>query len=366
MSIFNWIRNPLAAIMLTYLAVPPRFHDLRIVGPAYEVVSPASANGTTLQCDTIVLARARESGTIWSIAVGNGGEIAWTERSDSREVLIRNQRGVVRTAGRAGGGPGEFRAISRLFWRRDTLWVSDLAQARLQAFDVAGKLLDEIRLPGPGNYVLRDNRRLIGALVQGTLSSLSVKIVRSAVGSSRLDTLMSFSSSAERDPWLLPSLRQQAFVRADPTGQRWCVLGLHPPEQLALHCVLDDGRVASNTTASLSPEKVTDEQWNQLVEKFAKSSETSRDEIEKRFHRPPYLPVIRDVLVSSTGEVWTLRWTSSTTANRWDRLRADGTVASTVSLPASMTVMLLTADWMYGATSDDDGLQSLVRCRVPR
>lgn len=81
-------------------------------------------------------------GSIAAIAVSSIGDIAVLE-SQTQEVRIFDRGGDhVRTVGRRGEGPGEFKnAISIHYDGGDRLWVVDLGNARYSVFSPTGELL---------------------------------------------------------------------------------------------------------------------------------------------------------------------------------------------------------------------------------
>jgi hypothetical protein len=82
-------------------------------------------------------------GDIWDVTLDDLGRIYVLDRQPN-EVRVFDRRGRhVRTMGREGGGPGEFKNPIRLAWGPDrNLWVLDEGNARYSVFDTAGNFLD--------------------------------------------------------------------------------------------------------------------------------------------------------------------------------------------------------------------------------
>ena len=79
-------------------------------------------------------------GPLWnrilSMAEGEAGDLFVVD-ADARNVRQLDRRGrIVRTFGRSGSGPGEFRSPRAAFVRADTLFVDDPQNARLTAFQI--------------------------------------------------------------------------------------------------------------------------------------------------------------------------------------------------------------------------------------
>ncbi len=85
-------------------------------------------------------------GDVWDVSLDGLGRIYVLDRQ-SNDVRVFDQTGRhVRTLGREGGGPGEFRNPIGLDWGPEgNLWVVDVGNARYTVFDTAGNYLDSFR-----------------------------------------------------------------------------------------------------------------------------------------------------------------------------------------------------------------------------
>lgn len=70
-----------------------------------------------------------------------GDMLLVSQPTDNAILLVRRGGSVVRSIGRAGGGPGEFRSLTTIGALADTLWVYDGQQRRLTLFSLSGNLL---------------------------------------------------------------------------------------------------------------------------------------------------------------------------------------------------------------------------------
>jgi len=73
-------------------------------------------------------------GRIVGLVVGDGGVFVG-DALRSEVVVFDRSGGYLRTIGRQGDGPGEFRRVSSLFMVRGELWVYDVRAARISRFD---------------------------------------------------------------------------------------------------------------------------------------------------------------------------------------------------------------------------------------
>ncbi len=101
---------------------------------AVEEVRIGSADAT----DPVVL-----FADVWDVTVDALGRIYVLDRQP-KEVRVFDRGGRhVRTLGREGGGPGEFRNPIGLAWGPEgNLWVTDTGNARYEVFDTAGNYVD--------------------------------------------------------------------------------------------------------------------------------------------------------------------------------------------------------------------------------
>ena len=86
---------------------------------------------------------------IASLAVDHEGRV-WVLEGQAAELRVFDATGAhVRTVGRKGAGPGEFRQPLRVdLGPEGQLWVVDPLNARLSVFDSAGTYLEGLRTPG--------------------------------------------------------------------------------------------------------------------------------------------------------------------------------------------------------------------------
>jgi len=89
------------------------------------------------------------------VDVSPEGLIAIADRLNSRVVLFDANGNYLRSTGRRGDGPGEFRGLWALGWvgeSRDRLWVAD-SQDRVTVYDTALAIDTLFRIPGGADFV---------------------------------------------------------------------------------------------------------------------------------------------------------------------------------------------------------------------
>jgi hypothetical protein len=85
--------------------------------------------------------------SVAAVAVGSDGSIYVAEGQGINTIKMFDERGrFVRSFGRAGDGPGEFRSISAMGWHQDTLWIADRPAMRVAFFSRDGAFLRQITI----------------------------------------------------------------------------------------------------------------------------------------------------------------------------------------------------------------------------
>jgi hypothetical protein len=324
-----------------------------------------------MACDTLAVP---VSGLVALVAVNPNGEVAWTDGPRATAVHVRSPEGVADSIGRNGAGPGEFRDVSALHWRSDTLWVSDARLQRVQVFSPGGHLVRTIDVPRAGDYAERDNRSLIGSLsyprgpggptsmVQGD-EPRTIAIV-GATG--HIDTVLTAPRPQRLDgPPLLPLFNPSRAVRASGDGMFWCVVTPLTRGMTLLQCAAGAGRTVRMDTLRLTPYPVSDSLWSRSVAATAERFQVSEADVTRQFPRVTSLGDPLDMYLGGDQSIWLLRSPPADTMARWDRIGPDGRAMPGVVIPARRQLRAIAGAQLYAADTDDDGVQALVRCPVP-
>jgi len=86
-----------------------------------------------------------------AVAVHPEGDLYLTDFGAASVTVLTEGSARVRTIGRPGEGPGEFRATHELGFTGDTLWVVDRGRATLQRFLRDGTFLESVAVPAPAD-----------------------------------------------------------------------------------------------------------------------------------------------------------------------------------------------------------------------
>lgn len=330
----------------------------------------AIADSVAYACTAVLTPGADDEGVIANFAPGPNGLMAWT--TGDTELRIGSTIDHSVKVGRAGEGPGEFTMIEQIGWSGDTLWATDLMQARIQYFDQNGKVLGGHRLPPGGGWrhtsdgeVIAIGSRPIGA------SGWSVLRMTGDSSAPTADTLFHFpgpdsrivnlplgdgSSMMTGDPFL-----PMAQVGAAVDGSLFC--GSEPLEgdRTRIRCIDAAGTIIRDTVVTLSPVPLTDAIWTRVVDGYVRGEEARRPGIEAQFTRPASLPRVTALGVDRDGSLWIDRSWYGEPVQRWLRLAPDGSPRDTLVLTRGY-IAYLSGDTLWRNWSDGDGMQSVERC----
>jgi len=326
---------------------------------------------------------------------GAGGELhgvtAVTRLDDGRIVAANSGASALeiygangkhlRTVGRAGEGPGEFRA---LFWvghlARDSIAAWDAALSRLSVFDPAGTF---VRTVAPRSSlgmfplaagVLRDGRVLIAVRGAGMGSGTGIRVQRDSVSYVALaqtgevqpvarvpgtEMLLSGAASGGMLMRPLPFGRQTvAAAQGDRvyvgTGDRFEVLAYEPGHGLRT-VVRARHRPVPVTRTEIDGYKRT------LVTIGAEGDARLRAQNAELLEKAPYpreMPPFTAISADADGNLWLQPpMTASAETLPWMVFAPDGRARGTVDLPAGLNVHDIGRDWVLGTVLDDDQVE---------
>jgi hypothetical protein len=306
----------------------------------------------------------------------------------------------VRTVGRKGEGPGEYRDIESLdrirgdslvVWDRGTRRVTWLARDGSFARDVRisqeqGNMVDAAAVLDDGRLVTARHLRILGqstdyrrdslsyALQPGQPSTESVPLARlggqewhlEAHGRAVTLMLLPFSrralAEADRDRVYLAETDRPEIRVFAPEGTLtellrlpWTAQTVSPP---LLDSVADYDHLRAQAEAA--------ERGYTLPERPADEYREST----RRLSRVPTLPALGAVIADGQGDLWVREydppWRAGTAASRWWVLGPDGTPRTRVSLPPGLDVRCIQGDRVLGVVTDDLGVEYVEEYRIRR
>jgi hypothetical protein len=89
-------------------------------------------------------------------------------------------------------------------------------------------------------------------------------------------------------------------------------------------------------------------------------------DLRSKIKRPRSLPLALGLTMNETGEVWLQRSHDTEDPRLWARVRPDGSVRDEVAIPKRYRLLRPDGDFVWVATADADGLETLHKCRIGR
>lgn len=339
------------------------------------VMLSASAYGQSpapLSCQEIVAPSDSGSGRFGYVAPGPGGRLAWFDGQPG-QFMLRDAAGKVRRIGRSGAGPGEFDRPGFMGWQGDTIWVGDDRLPRVQFFSDTGQLLRVSTAIMPGGWGPGTGGLLVAFGRMMASMSLPVVVVTHRPGTQRIDTVRSFPV-VDVEQFALP-LRDQTVPVPQPLAAQTVVghsadftrfCGAIPDgSTLRVSCVDPTGRVLLDRQVPLTPRPTPDAVYDSLIAGYLRSPGRTEDMMRSRVKKPRHLPLAYALMVERSGVIWLLRSSRFEPAAVWTRVRPDGSIIGNLLLPRRLRVLLPDGADFFAARPDQDGLETLVRCRIP-
>lgn len=318
------------------------------------------------RCDTLATP---ESGLVDMVAIGPKGVVAWTDGPRATSIQLWSPGQPNRTTGRNGSGPGEFRLISTMGWRVDTLWVTDLRLNRVTGFLAGRTLLRSIALPSRGSFVARDDSSFIGALAAVPQPGMAIGDGPLVVGvvypaSGRTVSLLSLTAVPHPDPNVLPTLQPGSSIATNRDASRWCAMANGIDGGTQLTCMTNSGKSLFQSTIVLPQRAIPSAVADDEVATFARQVGVPTSAVTDQFSRPRSTSAAYALLVNGTADVWLARSRPADPEATWDRVGFNGKLLTPRKLPGRFQLRAVDGNIVYAADTDRDGLQSLVRCRL--
>jgi len=315
-----------------------------------------------------------------SVAVANGG---------SNQIRLFSRDGqFVRAFGRTGSGPGEFRRLTRLLPRGDTLVGVD-GDSRAHVFEPSGRLIRSLRPArragsrtpqrlglgaGPTTYVLvtegtpLDERER--QVIQQTLT------VADAAGDSLLPvvTLPGYRTSPINGVPARQLLDAEGVIATSETG---ACAGYS--DRLVITCYDPTGRARVRISRDV-PSRALREGERALVRQAYLDANRDappavRQQMATAVKELPFAstaPVFSRLAFGADGELWVGPFDpgyglpgpaaplAPTTPQRWSVFAADGSWSADVTLPARFAPFDFGRDYVAGVAFDDDDVERVV------
>jgi hypothetical protein len=336
-------------------------------------VASSQEVATPLSCTTVVVPSDSSPGRFVNVAEGSNGRLAWNDGRPG-QFLLRDSRGVVRAVGRRGEGPGEFDFPGLMSWLGDTIVVSDFRLRRVQFFSDTGRLIRVLAGLVPTYWTAQPDGRIAGLRPTALASELPLPmvLVSQRPGAIAMDTVASFANPVverfERVVGRQTVRNRQPFHPGGETGSsqngaRYCGTVQLRDDAIRLRCTDGAGRTIVERTVTLTPRPLTSAIYDSAVALFTRGGNSASD-IRSRIKRTRFLPLVQSLRVDDGGAVWIQRTRDSEPDAVWTRLHPDGRVRDEVVIPKRFRLVRPDGDVVWIALADNDGLETLHRCRI--
>ena len=322
-------------------------------------------------------------GAVFSFDVDAWGRIFVLDHQ-AQEVRIFDSGGnFVRTVGGKGEGPGEFtQAGSVDLSLNGEIWVMGMSQGRVSIFDTTGTYLRGERtntggraiLPYPGGFdpMGRYNIVLLPSVMNG--------MARFDQSFNPIDTISLPENPVEAEYFELvnedgfatmsAAVPFQGFMawRFSPTGTVWTLL----TDRYELIEMTTGGEVLRRVTKDHEPIPVTDEEREQAIENLEWFTSQGGQIDRSKF--PKSKPSTASFFIDDGGNLWVEQQVAASDSDNAGRLfdlfdpegRYLGTLRLPFSLAWSRPEPIVRKGILYGVTSDEVGVQYVVRARIAK
>ncbi len=321
-------------------------------------------------------------GRLGAMATDPAGRI-WVMESQEQVLKVFDTDGrFVRMIGRRGGGPGEFANVAGVSALPDgRMIVIDHQNARISWFDTAGTFLSSMPVsagyqvfPWPGR-VLRDGSFYDIALPPDGRTGMT--LVRYDSTLAPVDTLLVPTWQGETNvlrlggaagaPRITLSIPFSAGLlwRLAPDGTLWFVhTGTYE-----LHHVSRTGDTTRIASKAFEPIPVTGAERDSAVARMGRF--TRQGGVVDAGKIPGTKPAVGSFVVAEDGNLWvaTTPADTSRTGREFDIFDPEGRFLGALELPFRLSPAsrpVIGANHLVGVTTNEDGVQFLVRARIER
>ncbi|UCG86905.1 MAG: 6-bladed beta-propeller [Gemmatimonadota bacterium] len=316
-------------------------------------------------------------GNVGSVEVDPEGRV-WVLDDQALEIRVFDREGrYVRTVGREGGGPGEFRAPQAIHRSPDgNMWVPDPRNNRVSIFDTSGTYVEGRYMSGgfgstrwPGGFDRLGYYYLPIRIVED-IDGLA--LVRFTTAYAVIDTLQVPTDPKERDVFELRIRDMRATLnvpfaghfawRLAPSGNFWGMLA----DEYRLYELSPRGDTLRTVTREFTRLSVTDAEM-----------EATRVELEPFIRAggdvdwskiPRTKPAARDFFIDDEGNLWVLPETAEEDAGRLvDVFASDGLFLGAVRLPFEIEMAprpLIRNSTLYCVTKDELDVPYVVWAKI--
>lgn len=314
------------------------------------------------------------------------GSIIIAEPREQRLRRLADEGGTVRSIGRAGAGPGEFRLLAQVGAFGDTLWATDVGTRRTTLFDVQGRVLTTFVWdlpsadPGETRNVILGYFSASAAWGEPSSSPATIGDERaarqlstlSADGRTRVGALTEVAAAHARfrinDGGTI-TFGAQPFADAPLVIGRGAA-GIVVVDRrtdvavaaraFAVTAISPRGDTLWRRLVPFAPRRIRPAVRDSVIGKLQRGTRFSRAAVEAALHLPAHWPPVADAFVSVEGAVW-IRTEQDQAEVRYLRLRPTGEIEREVMVPRAVRLIAARGDTVWALRTDEDDVPSIER-----
>ncbi|HET6681730.1 MAG TPA: 6-bladed beta-propeller [Gemmatimonadaceae bacterium] len=369
---------------------PGSIRWLRSAGVALLVLAAACdrAPATAAGAPTLTLEPLLEIGTVSGDTAYQHLRIVAIERFDDGSLAVANagvpairvydaEGRYVRSIGHEGEGPGEYRAISSMLRRGDTLFVHDLGLRRLTAFTADGGVAGTLTLTPPEGTL---NPTVVGMLADGRIVAVG-RLRRTGIppdGISRdsaavlvfardgiaADTV-AFVAGHENEMYITRSSSSIEIIKRSRDFHRDVIvraagskvyIGATDDRMIAVHD-LAAGSVSHIRWGEAPPPIAADFRERYIdteVAELSPAEQTERRASLANMPLPPSAPAFDQMRVDGKGQLWVREYAPAwSEPGAWLVLDASGATTATFTAPRDFVLQQVLGDTVVAVGRDE-------------
>lgn len=311
------------------------------------------------------------------VAVDGAGRV-YVAMSSPAAIKVYDRDGkYVRTIGREGEGPGEFRSATVTILH-DTLVVQDYQLARLSLFDTAGQFLTSWHSPCCMRHDIRSDaagRIYVAAMGQHNpdLSQMKNSMIRYRLDGTVVDTLqlpasppipgVDVVSEGHHGYFYVPNAPQTIFTTAPAGGVLYGWNGRYE---------IIESRTGGDTVrvfgCAWTPMPIAESKREALLKMMTEGNPILTEQV-KLSDMPETEPAFGwRIATDGRGEIWLAQPPGADTlASHFDVFDSTGVYLGAVRAPREMQrAVLWIGDQVYALSETEEGLPQVVRFRIER
>lgn len=300
----------------------------------------------------------------------SSGDVVIADAYDGVVRFFAPSGALVRTAGRRGAGPNEFRSTSWLGQcGHDSIYVWDRVLARMSVLDLDGAIVRQFRLEPTASTIACSRGGALAYFGPPEASASSVAEMASARYRAPLMVRESDSSTAQTLA-ILPLGEPRPLGRVTSLAVAGHRILVGTADSGIVNVYTISGDTAPPIQFAAAPRQPTQRQYEAAIEKQLTMLPRAADRepvrtLMRSMPMPDAVPAYSAMLVDPLGVVWVQETVPGDGETRF-RLFRDGAEVGALRLPRAVTVFEVGSDYLLVGYRDADAEEHLALYRIHR